>query len=255
MNSSFQPISHYSKNSFINFVLLKLRLFLDFQFRTIYCDVKRELQNFKGKTLDVGCGNSPFIHLLKKDSDYTGLDYVNASQFNYNRTDIVYYDGEIFPFTNDLFDNVICTEVIEHIAEPKDFIREIHRVLTPNGKAIITIPWSARYHFIPNDYYRFTPIALEKLFGDFSKVTVTSRGTDLTTIVAKCIVFYLNLTTILHKTKGSFSIYILKTIASIFFLVALIPLMIILVLIGHVSLLWNIGSSDDCLGYTIIVEK
>ena len=255
MNNSFQPISHYSKNSLLNYILLHLRLFLDFQFRTLYFDLKRELLRFDGKTLDVGCGNSPFIHLLKNGSDYTGLDYENASQFNYNRTDVVYYDGKTFPFTNNSFDNVICTEVIEHIAEPVDFIHEIHRVLAPNGKAIFTVPWSARYHFIPNDYYRFTPVTLEKLFSVFPKVKITSRGTDLTTIIAKCIVFYLSLITNIRVIKGSFSSHLLKTFVSIVFLVALIPIMIILVLIGLVSLLWNIGSSDDCLGFTIIVEK
>lgn len=38
------------------------------------------------------------------------------------------------------FDLVICTEVIEHLENPRSMIKEIRRVLTKGGKAILSIP-------------------------------------------------------------------------------------------------------------------
>ena len=44
------------------------------------------------------------------------------------------------PFESESFDFVISFQVIEHIKDDIEFVREIHRVLRPGGKAIITTP-------------------------------------------------------------------------------------------------------------------
>ena len=255
MSESFQPRSHYSENKLLNKILFLSRLFLDFQFRTVFFYFKKELAKVQGSVVDVGCGDSPFKHLLGSNTTYTGLDYNQSSEFNYKRTDVVYFDGTKFPFPNESFDYVLCTEVLEHIPEPGIFIDEVHRILKSDGKALFTVPWSARYHYIPNDYYRYTPSTLQKLFSGFREVTIKTRGTDLTVICSKSIVFYAGLVSNILRKEKSFLRYIYKFIVNSIFAVILLPICLLLAIIGHISLLLNIGSSDDCLGYTILIQK
>lgn len=44
------------------------------------------------------------------------------------------------PFENESFDIVISTEVIEHTADPKKAVQEMHRVLKKNGVLVLTVP-------------------------------------------------------------------------------------------------------------------
>ena len=45
-----------------------------------------------------------------------------------------------FPFPDESFDAVFSTEGIEHLENPFNFLREIHRVLRPGGKLVLTTP-------------------------------------------------------------------------------------------------------------------
>ena len=51
------------------------------------------------------------------------------------------------PFPNNSFDLVICSEVLEHLHEYNDAIKEIHRVLKPGGKFYASVPasWPEKY--------------------------------------------------------------------------------------------------------------
>ena len=44
------------------------------------------------------------------------------------------------PFENETFDCVVSFQVIEHIADDKEFVREVHRVLRKGGRFIVTTP-------------------------------------------------------------------------------------------------------------------
>lgn len=44
------------------------------------------------------------------------------------------------PFADEEFDCVISFQVIEHIEKDREFVREIHRVLRPGGRFIVTTP-------------------------------------------------------------------------------------------------------------------
>jgi ubiquinone/menaquinone biosynthesis C-methylase UbiE len=255
MPEDFQPFAHKSPKGLWNKLILLVRLIIDFQFQTTYLFLKKQLRFVKGKVIDVGCGNSPFKHLLDdKETNYTGIDYNNSGSFNYNRSDIVYFDGQKFPFGDNSFDFLLCTEVLEHIPEPNLFIEETYRILGKGGKAIFTIPWSARYHYIPFDYYRFTPSALAILFSKFKKVGIKSRGTEITVIANKLIVLFsrilLNIFTNFKKIT-----FLLQLMVGLIFLILLFPIVLFFILLGHLSLWFAIGSADDCLGYTVILEK
>jgi ubiquinone/menaquinone biosynthesis C-methylase UbiE len=192
MKEKFKPVPHHPPVGFFYSIIFYLRCMVDFQLYTILKHLKKRLPNYKGKVLDIGCGNSPFKFLLDKSkAGYTGIDIENATKFDYYNPNKVIFDGENIPFADESFDNIISTEVLEHIENPEKIISEMHRVLKQGGEAIITIPWSARVHFEPYDYCRYTPFKLEKLFSNFQSVKIFSRGTDINSVVSKMIVVFM----------------------------------------------------------------
>jgi ubiquinone/menaquinone biosynthesis C-methylase UbiE len=187
----FRPIAHHPPVGFVNSLKFYCRLIVDFQMNTIYRQLKKVVPNYEGKILDIGCGNSPFAFLVNTSkASYVGIDIESSENFDYNNLEKINFDGENIPFENESFDNIISTEVLEHVACPEKIISEMYRVLKPGGNAIVTIPWSARVHYAPYDFCRYTPYKLEKLFSKFSKVKILNRGTDINSIIAKMIVVF-----------------------------------------------------------------
>jgi len=240
----FQPISNISPNSPINKIKFYGRMLLDLQILSIYRNVKKVLPNFKGNVLDIGCGDGPYRHLINaSNTKYYGIDIAAADEFKYDNKEITVFDGKKIPFENEKFDAFLCTEVLEHCHDYKELTTEMYRVCKKDAVGIITIPWSARYHYIPYDYFRYTPSTLKELFAPFSEVTIMPRGTDITAICSKLIVLFFR--NIFNQRNP---IYIL--LAIIFS-----PILIPAVLLGHLSLLIKLGSNEDPIGYTVIVKK
>ena len=139
----------------------RIRRFFDLQAGSIWNDLATELPTLRGKVLDVGCGAQPFRGLLSLQASYFGLDTVDAKEhFGYEMPDTLYYAGNIWPVTDESYDVVVCTETLEHVVDPSTFVGEMHRCLRPGGRLLLTVPFAARWHFIPYDYWRFTPSGL-----------------------------------------------------------------------------------------------
>jgi SAM-dependent methyltransferase len=77
---------------------------------------------------------------------------------------------------SDSVDTVVILEVLEHTLFPYNVVQEIHRILKPGGKCILSTRFIFPYHPSPNDYYRFTRDALETFFKVFSSVSVFEHG-------------------------------------------------------------------------------
>lgn len=96
------------------------------------------------KIIDVGCASGWFLSKLWEKypkASHTGIDvYKPAIEYGqrvYNRLKLICVDGHNLPFKDKSFDLVTCTEVLEHVQDPKKILLEIKRVLTPKGEAII----------------------------------------------------------------------------------------------------------------------
>ncbi len=145
MPEQFRPVSNTPPDSIAGKIKFYGRMLLDLQILTIYRAVKKELPGYTGNVLDIGCGQSPYNFLLNKSkTTYFGIDIVDAEKFDYKNSRITPFNGEDIPFENEKFDAVICTEVLEHVANYQKLTDEIHRVMKPGASGIITIPWSAR---------------------------------------------------------------------------------------------------------------
>ena len=80
------------------------------------------------------------------------------------------------------FDLIICTEVLEHVANPFAAVAEINRMLKPTGHAYITTPFNFRIHGPLPDNWRFTEHGLRQLFSGMEVLSlegVTTHDRDL----------------------------------------------------------------------------
>jgi SAM-dependent methyltransferase len=249
----FQPLPHWAPSTPISSFVFYLRLTADLQTNSIYRDLREHFAGFSGRILDIGCGNSPFRDLFDPTiSEYQGIDVQEASSFGYQNPDTIYYDGRVIPFADQSFDAFLCTEVLEHVVDPAQLIREMHRVLRPEGLGILTIPWSARFHYKPFDYHRYTPSMLENLFKGFSEQTIRPRGTDLASIASKIVVAYLrNLSRLRPSSLHAWLLIPVRLVGA----VVAIPILLLGLFVGHCGILFGLGSPDDPLGYTIIVRR
>jgi SAM-dependent methyltransferase len=245
-SENFRPVYNFApKNRFWR-VLFILRSVVDFQLLTIYRQIKPYLALVQGSVLDVGCGDCAYQHLLAGKANYIGIDIFSADSFDYKgNPNIIHFDGKTIPLPDTSVDHIICSEVMEHISEPQQIIGEMYRVLKPGGDAFITIPWSARYHYIPHDYARYTPSKLRELFAAFTITAITARGSDITAVCNKLIVMMLR--TIFTQNKLVWWKLPLLLIFG--------PVGACVILWAHGSLWLGLGSVDDPLGYTITLKK
>jgi SAM-dependent methyltransferase len=86
--------------------------------------------------------------------------------------------AEQLPLGDNQFDLVICTQVLEYIAEPSLVIGEIRRVLKPGGTFLLSVP-SACPMDAEDECWRFLPQGLRHLLSDFTRVEVVAEGSSL----------------------------------------------------------------------------
>jgi len=117
--------------------------------------------NIKGKTLDIGCGSKPYERLFQV-SEYIGLE-IDTPENRAGKKADYFYQGDLFPFSDNSFDSVITNEVFEHIFNPEVFLSEIHRVLKQDGIFIMTVPFVWDEHEQPYDYARYSSFGIKFL--------------------------------------------------------------------------------------------
>ncbi|MDD5268394.1 MAG: class I SAM-dependent methyltransferase [Methylococcales bacterium] len=242
-----KPIPVFSPRD--NPVLFYIRCLFDLQLKTIVDFLRPELSNILNNILDIGAGNSPWKSFLPNDIEYVGLDIKNAGDFNMRENnEVIYYSGGIFPFTENTFSNALCSEVLEHVSDTETFLSEIYRCLEPNGKIILTVPWSARRHHLPNDYFRFTPEALELLFTKkgFIEIEIAERGNDFAMIFNKIFVLIHGL----FFPKKKITLVLTLPIS-----VMLLPSLLIFFIAAHLTMKLKVGSRIDPLGYALTAKK
>lgn len=118
-------------------------------------------KSLSGKLLDVGCGRKPYRSLFAVD-EYVGLDIDSEHSRKLGIAD-EFYDGEVFPFTDQEFDAILCNQVLEHVFNPDEFLGEICRVMKPSAKMVLTIPFVWDEHEQPYDYGRYSSFGLKAL--------------------------------------------------------------------------------------------
>jgi len=109
-------------------------------------------ENIEGpRVLDAGCGEGLLIKRLltsKKNLWLYGFDlsiYRLKEIPNHERLEIKQADIYHTGYEDDFFDTVVCSEVIEHLTEPLQAIKELLRIC--KKKLIITVPYKETIKF------------------------------------------------------------------------------------------------------------
>jgi SAM-dependent methyltransferase len=229
--------------------LATVRRFFDLQAGSVWADVAADARDWHGKVVDVGCGAQPYRALLPRGMSYVGLDIDTAEDaFGYASPDTLHFDGGRWPEGTRNADVVLCTEVLEHVPEPRALLKEAFAALRPGGRLLLTVPFAARWHFVPHDYWRFTPSSLKLLLAEagFQNVVVRARGDELTVACYK--VQALLLPFLMPQQAGPLKATGLRLLAS-----PTLPVFVALTALANLSLRGPGG--DDCLGYTVTADR
>jgi SAM-dependent methyltransferase len=107
--------------------------------------------------LEVGCGTGVFLPVLAglagSDGHVVGLDHsraflgqarerINAASLG-GQVELVEADAMQLPFDDAVFDAAHCERVLMHVAEPAQAIREMIRVVRPNGRVVVAEVFAA----------------------------------------------------------------------------------------------------------------
>ncbi len=136
---------------------------------------------FKGTLLDLGCGRMPYKKLIVENSPvtkYIGMDIANPVYEQHVFKPDCFWDGINIPLPNETIDTTILIEVLEHTPNTVNILKEVNRVLSPDGIVFITVPFLWNLHDVPYDEYRYTPFSLERMFKEagFTSVEIQTFG-------------------------------------------------------------------------------
>lgn len=123
--------------------------------RALWRAMEDMAEEARGRMLDVGCGTQPYRRLFAHADEYLGLE-IDTTEARERGVADVYYDGGAFPFPAARFDVVLCNQVLEHVFNPDEFLSEIHRVMVPGGRLLVTVPFVWDEHEQPYDFARYS---------------------------------------------------------------------------------------------------
>lgn len=127
----------------------------------------------KERTLDIGSGGSSYSKFFP---ERVTVDIDPAK-----KPDII-GDAHHLPFRDEEFNLILCTEVLEHLIDPRAAVSEMRRVLAPGGKIILTTRFIYPLHDIPGDYWRFTKYILKDLFKEWRDVVIEEETKNFSTL-------------------------------------------------------------------------
>ena len=115
--------------------------------KTIYQVINRLNWQY---VLDIGCANGEELRkYVSKDDKYgIGLDINEITSSNTKNIQFIRGDAHCLPFKNATFDLITATEIIEHLPNGKQFLKECHRVLKEGRYLILSMPNKLRFLYL-----------------------------------------------------------------------------------------------------------
>ena len=164
-----------NEDNFFNLQLLGLA-------DTNFSEVESALfpKNKKPRVLDIGCATGRLLrHLRENGWQSTGVEICRPQadhcrqKYQLDVHDLPLAENR---FSDGAFDVVLASHVIEHLNDPKSFVREVCRILTPNGRFFVTTPNIAGFQAalfgkrwrsaIPDHLYLFSVDTLTRLLAE-----------------------------------------------------------------------------------------
>ena len=118
------------------------------------------------QVLDIGCGNSTYQDL------FPTITTVDIEAREHYTPDHIADAHDLHMLSNNTFDIVLCTEVLEHLHTPHKALAEFLRILKPGGILLLSTRFVFPIHDAPGDYYRYTSYGLEHLCKDYDIIEI-----------------------------------------------------------------------------------
>lgn len=116
-----------------------IKSFLARLVRTLKADVGKG----KVRILDVGCGTGANLEMLSQFGDAEGVD-VSSEALSFCRArglaNVKQGEAERLPYEAESFELVTGLDVVEHLDDDLAGLKEMHRVLRPEGRALMFVP-------------------------------------------------------------------------------------------------------------------
>lgn len=153
----------------------------------IYNTIVQLMEKFnvdKGHLLDFGAGRGDFLKVLAPKNQYTlhGVDlmFTNIPQVNWYVQDL----NKQLQFKQNQFEAVTSIEVIEHLENPRQMVRDIFRCLKPGGRMFVSTPnnesWRSLLSYVSRGHFvAFTETSYP------AHITALNRA-DLRRIAEEC---------------------------------------------------------------------
>jgi 2-polyprenyl-3-methyl-5-hydroxy-6-metoxy-1,4-benzoquinol methylase len=114
----------------------------------IHSAIRKHAGNRPGEALEVGPGSGvhlpvlceEFNHVVATDIHPEHLDYVRRLPNPRENLELVIDDISKSELPSDQFDLILCSEVIEHIPDPRGALEHMHRLLKPGGALVLSTP-------------------------------------------------------------------------------------------------------------------
>ncbi|MFZ3166842.1 MAG: class I SAM-dependent methyltransferase [Candidatus Methanoperedens sp.] len=104
-----------------------------------------EFLNPKSLVLDIGSGfGYKTEYMIHKDLEVISFDVdilsLRKLRMRCENSNAICGDAKYLPFKSSVFNNILASEILEHLPEPELCISEVHRVMKDNGVAVFTTP-------------------------------------------------------------------------------------------------------------------
>lgn len=115
-----------------------------------------------GRVFEDGCGLGSYLCRLASETNFAAgleIEFDRAVQAAEKTPRVICGAGEKLPFASSTFDLILSHEVLEHVQDDAEAVREIVRTLRPGGRLVLFCPnrgypfethgiyWQGRYHF------------------------------------------------------------------------------------------------------------
>jgi SAM-dependent methyltransferase len=147
------PVEHYTREYFEkwNYADRGLGRFSMYWFaRRYYAALVRRyappaLAGTQHKLLELGCGLGHLLGLLQDDYHCVGIDLIDYSieQTHINAPKAEVYQmsaDDLSAFESQTFGVVVALHLVEHLPDPANTIRQVHRILKPSGLWLFATP-------------------------------------------------------------------------------------------------------------------
>ena len=141
--------------------------------REIFEDWIAKLPLGKLRVLDIGGRIQPYRTLLMDRI----LDFISTDLRKTPLVDVLAHGGQL-PFADEQFDLVICTQVLQYVADPGQLTGEVARVLKPGAYFFLSVP-SASPTDAAEECWRFLPAGLRHLLKPFSHLEIIPEGSSV----------------------------------------------------------------------------